>query len=129
LDGKTLRGSRVGDKMVHLLSAYATQAHWVLDQHAVGEKTNEITAIPDLLSMLDITDTLAVIDAMGCQKTIAKTIIDAKADYLLALKDNHKELCDDVSLWLDMETVSGRDCRSMKRWIKGTGAWKSAVAV
>ncbi len=55
LDGKTLRGSRVGDRAVHLLSAYAAQARRVLAQQAVGEKTNEITAIPDLLSMLDIT--------------------------------------------------------------------------
>lgn len=108
LDGKTLRGSRVGDRTVHLLSAYAAQARWVLTQQAVGEKTNEITAIPDLLSMLDITGALVSIDAMGCQKTIAKTIIDAKADYLLALKDNHKGLCEDVSLWLDTETASGR---------------------
>jgi predicted transposase YbfD/YdcC len=74
----------------------------------VGEKTNGITAIPDLLSMLDITGALVSIDAMGCQKTIAKTIIDAQADYLLALKDNHKGLCEDVSLWLDTETASGR---------------------
>ncbi|MFZ2169802.1 MAG: ISAs1 family transposase, partial [Methylococcaceae bacterium] len=108
LDGNTLRGSRIGDRTVHLLSAYAAQARWVLAQQAVGEKTNEITAIPDLLSMLDITGALISIDAMGCQKTIAKTIIDAKADYLLALKDNHKGLCEDVSLWLDTETASGR---------------------
>ena len=54
LDGKTLRGSRVGDKAVHLLSAYPAKVRWVLTQQAVGEKTNEITVIPDLLSMLDI---------------------------------------------------------------------------
>jgi predicted transposase YbfD/YdcC len=84
LDGKTLRGSRV------------------------GEKTNEITAIPDLLAILDITGALVSVDAMGCQKSIAKTIIDAKADYLLALKDNHKGLCEDVRLWLDSETAAGR---------------------
>lgn len=108
LDGKTLRGSRVGDKAVHLLSAYATKARWVLTQQAVGEKTNEITAIPDLLSMLDINGALVSIDAMGCQKRIAETLIDAKADYLLALKDNHKDLCEDVRLWLDTETAAGR---------------------
>ncbi len=88
LDGKTLRGSRVGDKTVHLLSAYVAQARRVLAQ----EKTNEITAIPDLLSMLDIAGALVSIDSMGRQKTIAKTIIDAKAHYLLALKDIHKGL-------------------------------------
>jgi len=108
LDGKTLRGSRVGDKTVHLLSAYAAKARWVLAQQAVDEKSNEITAIPDLLSMLDITGAVVSIDAMGCQKNIAKAIIDAKADYLLALKDNHKTLCEDVSLWLDTETAAER---------------------
>jgi predicted transposase YbfD/YdcC len=108
LDGKTLRGSRSGDKAVHLLSAYAAKARWVLAQQAVGEKTNEITAIPDLLSLLDIAGAIVSIDAMGCQKAIAQTIIDAKADYVLALKDNHKGLCEDVSLWLDTETAAGR---------------------
>lgn len=107
LDGKTLRGSRVGDRAVHLLSAYAAKARWVLTHQAVGEKTNEITAIPDLLSMLDIEGALVSIDAMGCQKSIAKTIIDAKADYLLALKDNHQGLSEDVRLWLDTETAAG----------------------
>lgn len=108
LDGKTLRGSRVGDKAVHLLSAYAARARWVLTQQAVGEKTNEITAIPDLLSMLDIAGAVVSIDAMGCQKHIAGTIVDAQADYLLALKDNHKGLCEDVRLWLETETAVGR---------------------
>jgi predicted transposase YbfD/YdcC len=92
LDGKTLRGSRSGDKAVHLPGAYAAKARWVLVQQAVGEKTNEITAIPDLLSQLDIAGTVVSIDAMGCQKAIAQTIVDAKADYVLALKDNHKAL-------------------------------------
>lgn len=76
---------------------------WVLGQQAVGEKTNEIIAIPDLLSILDIAGAVVSIDAMGCQKNMARTLIDAKADYLLALKDNHKGLCEDVSLWLDTE--------------------------
>jgi len=68
--------------------AYAARARWVLAQQAVGEKTNEITAIPDLLSLLDIAGAIVSIDAMGCQKAIAQTIIDAKADYVLALKDS-----------------------------------------
>jgi len=74
LDSKALRGSRVGDKAVHLLSAYAAKARWVLAQQAVDEESNEITAIPDLLSMLDITGAVVSIDAMGCQKNIAKVI-------------------------------------------------------
>ena len=67
LDGKTLRGSRTGEKAVHLLGAYAGKARWVLGQQAVGEKTHEITAIPDLLAMLDITGAVVSIDVMGCQ--------------------------------------------------------------
>ncbi len=64
LDGKTLRGSRDGDKAIHLMSAFAAEARWVLAQQAVGDKTNEITAIPDLLSMLDIKGALISIDAI-----------------------------------------------------------------
>jgi predicted transposase YbfD/YdcC len=108
LDGKTLRGSRAGDKAVHLMSAFAAEARWVLAQQTVDAKTNEITAIPDLLSMLDIAGALVSIDAMGCQKHIARTVIDAKASYLLALKDNHRQLCEDITLWLDTETAKGR---------------------
>ncbi|QPK65198.1 ISAs1 family transposase [Methylomonas sp. LL1] len=108
LDGKTLRGSREGDKAVHLMSAFAAEARWVLAQQAVGEKTNEITAIPDLLSMLDIQGALISIDAMGCQKAITQTIVAAQADYVLALKDNHALLCEDVRLWLDTENAQSR---------------------
>ena len=108
LDGKTLRGSRDGDKAIHLMSAFAAEARWVLAQQAVGDKTNEITAIPDLLSMLDIKGALISIDAMGCQKAIAETIISGQADYVLALKDNHPTLCEDVRLWLDTENAQGR---------------------
>jgi predicted transposase YbfD/YdcC len=103
LDGKTLRGSRMNGKAVHLLSAYAAQARLVLMQTPVDGKSNEITAIPELLSCLELTGAVVTIDAIGCQKTIAKQIIQAKADYVLALKDNHPQLCDDVRLWLDTE--------------------------
>ena len=108
LDGKTLRGSREGDKAVHLMSAFAAEARWVLAQQAVGEKTNEIKAIPDLLSLLDIKGALITIDAMGCQKSIAQTITAGQADYILALKENHPHLCEDVKLWLDTEIERGR---------------------
>lgn len=102
VDGKTLRGSRDGEQgAVHLVSAFAGQARWVLAQQAVAEKSNEITAIPDLLRLLDLEGAVVSADAMGCQKAIAQTIIDAGADYVLALKDNHPTLCEDVQLWLD----------------------------
>lgn len=108
VDGKTLGGSRVGEQAVHLLSAYAAQARLVLAQQAVGKKANEITAIPDLLALLDLNGAVVTIDAMGCQKQIAHQIVDAGADYVLGLKANHPNLHEDVRLWLDTETMQGR---------------------
>src|SRR5512144_712179 len=72
LDGKTLRGSRAGDHAVHLMSAYAAKARLVLAQQAVDDKSNEIPAIPALLSLLDLDGAVVSIDAMGCQKMIAR---------------------------------------------------------
>jgi predicted transposase YbfD/YdcC len=109
VDGKAVRGSRDGENpAVHLVSAFAGRARWVLAQQAVAEKSNEITAIPDLLSLLDLEGAVVSSDAMGCQKAIAQTIIDAGADYVLGLKDNHPTLCDDVQLWLDTAVARGR---------------------
>lgn len=108
LDGKRLRGSREGDQAVHLMSAYAAQARLVLAQHAVVDKANEIVAIPDLLASLEIAGATVTIDAIGCQKAIADTIIEAEADYVLALKKNQPQLYADVTLWLDTEIAQGR---------------------
>ena len=109
IDGKAVRGSREGDNpAVHLVSAFAGRARWVLAQQAVAEKSNEITAIPDLLGLLDLAGAVVSIDAMGCQKAIAQTIIDGGADYVLTLKDHHPTLCEDVRLWLDTEVARGR---------------------
>jgi len=109
VDGKTVRGSRDGDQTaIHLVSAFAGQARWVLAQQAVADKSNEITAIPDLLNLLDLEGAVVSADAMGCQKAIAQTIIDGQADYVLALKENHPTLSEDVQLWLDTEVTRGR---------------------
>jgi predicted transposase YbfD/YdcC len=109
VDGKAVRGSRDGQNpAVHLVSAFAGQARWVLAQQAVAEKSNEITAIPDLLALLDLQGAVVSADAMGCQKTIAQAIVNGGADYVLALKDNHPTLCEDVQLWLDTEVARGR---------------------
>jgi predicted transposase YbfD/YdcC len=108
VDGKTLRGSRVGEKAVHLMSAFAWEARWVLGQVAVDGKSNEIRAIPDLLEMLELRGATVSIDAMGCQKEIAAQIVEGGADYVLALKDNHPTLHEDVRLWLDTEARAGR---------------------
>jgi predicted transposase YbfD/YdcC len=95
IDGKTLRGSHDGDarpNALHLVSAWATEARLFLGQLAVDQKSNEITAIPQLLELLDIKGDTVTIDAMGCQKEIAKTIVDKEANYVLQVKDNQPTL-------------------------------------
>jgi len=95
IDGKTLRRShngRLGIKAIHMVSAWATVNQLVLGQIKVDNKSNEITAIPLLLEMLDLSGCLVTIDAMGCQKQIAQQIIDQSGDYLLAVKDNQPTL-------------------------------------
>jgi predicted transposase YbfD/YdcC len=108
LDGKTLRGSRSGEGAVHLISAYANQARMVLAQRAVADKSNEITALPDVLSMLDLRGATVSVDAMGCQQAIARQVVEAGGDYVLALKDNHPTLSEEVQLRLDTEISKGR---------------------
>ncbi|MGE0113188.1 ISAs1 family transposase [Aquabacterium sp.] len=102
LDGKTVRGSRDGAQApVHLMSAFATQARLVLGVQAVADKSNEITAIPDLLAQLELAGAVVTIDAMGCQKSVAQAIVEEKADYVLAHKDNQPTLHEDIATWLD----------------------------
>jgi hypothetical protein len=108
IDGKALRGSRDGDRgAVYLLSAYATQARWVLAARAIPDKGNEIVAIPPLLAQLELCGALVSIDAIGCQKHIAQAIVEAGGDYVLALKDNHPTLREDVALWLQTQNEQG----------------------
>jgi len=95
MDGKTSRGSYDTHKKqspIHLVNAWSTINGIVLGQYKVDDKSNEITALPKLLSMLQVEGCIISTDAMGCQKEIAKQIIDAKADYILALKGNQKTL-------------------------------------
>ena len=95
IDGKTLRGSlhrNEEQKPLHLVSAWATNCGLSLGQVAVDEKSNEITAIPKLLEMLELAGAIVTIDAMGCQKDIAEKIVDKKADFVLAVKDNQPNL-------------------------------------
>jgi predicted transposase YbfD/YdcC len=98
IDGKSLRGSGAGGKkaIVHMVSAWANTNNLVLGQQRVDEKSNEITAIPKLLSALELNGTIVTIDAMGCQKGIAQQIIDKQADYILAVKENQLHLLEDV---------------------------------
>jgi len=99
IDGKTLRGSHDGGQSpIHLVSAFASEAGIVLGQVKTNEKSNEITAIPELLDWLDVRGAIVTIDAMGCQKAIAEKITDKGGDYLLALKGNQSHLHEDVRL-------------------------------
>jgi predicted transposase YbfD/YdcC len=99
IDGKTLRRShdqRQGKAALHLVSAWATANRLVLGQVAVDAKSNEITAIPELLRLLDLKGCIVTIDAAGTQTAIAEQIVAGGADYVLALKGNQKGLAEDV---------------------------------
>jgi predicted transposase YbfD/YdcC len=103
IDGKTLRHSGNGPKSwkpLHLVSAWAGHCQLTLGQVAVEEKSNEITAIPRLLELLDVHGALVTIDAMGCQKEIAQQIVAGGGDYLLAVKDNQPNLLEDIQTCL-----------------------------
>lgn len=102
IDGKTVRGSydhRNGKGAIQMVSAWASANRLVLGQRKVDEKSNEITAIPQLLAVLSLAGCVVTIDAMGCQREIATAIIDGGADYVLALKENQPRLFEDVQ-WL-----------------------------
>ncbi|MCP4493027.1 MAG: ISAs1 family transposase [Gammaproteobacteria bacterium] len=113
IDGKTLRRSfdKAGKKgAIHMVSAWCSQQNLVLGQTRVDEKSNEITAIPELLDLLDIHGAIITIDAMGCQREIARLIIDKKADYIFSLKGNQGTLRNDVELFLrEQEKVKFAD--------------------
>lgn len=95
IDGKTQRRSHdrgKGRAALHLISAWAVGNHLILGQEAVDQKSNEITAIPKLLALLDLEGALVTIDAMGCQREIAEQIVEQKGDYLLTVKENQPTL-------------------------------------
>ncbi|MCC8079485.1 MAG: ISAs1 family transposase, partial [Oscillospiraceae bacterium] len=104
LDGKTICGSGNAEhKAFHVVSAWVAESQITLGQLATKEKSNEITAIPELLDMLDVAGSTVTIDAMGCQKVIAAKIRQKGADYVLALKSNQPALSDDVKLYFENE--------------------------
>ncbi len=109
IDGKTLRRSyqQGGAKApVHMISAWSSRQRLVLGQNKVADKSNEITAIPDLLDLLTLKGATVTIDAMGCQREIAAKIIEKGADYVLALKGNQGTLRDDVELFFTSHKAS-----------------------
>lgn len=142
LDGKTLRHSfdRAGGRgALHVVSAWAAENELVLGQVAVDTKSNEITALPALLRLLDVRGCIVTIDAMGCQRDLARQIHDQGGDYVLALKGNQPALYEDVKLFLDdahargfggvsHETAVTKDWdhgRHEKRtcWVTGEVSW------
>lgn len=108
IDGKCLRGSdekRLGKRAIYMVSAWAEANELVLGQRKVDEKSNEITAIPELLKILAISGCIVTIDAIGTQTNIAQTIIDGNADYILSVKKNQGHLYEDISTLFAVDQV------------------------
>lgn len=145
IDGKSVRAARERHgSAVHVVSAWASASRLVLGQEAVDEKSNEITAIPELLGRLDLAGQVVTIDAMGCQTAIARQIVAQDGDYVLALKANHPDLLTNVRdsfALADPETMAQtrlvekghgrievRTCRTITdeatlRWLDPDHAW------
>ncbi len=127
IDGKTLRRSWNAASptgALHLVSAWATKHHLTLGQVAVDAKSNEITAIPKLLELLDLKGALVTIDAIGCQKELAEQIVEAKGDYILTVKDNQPHLLEDIESCFEQALESdfaGLDHDSWKTQEQGHG--------
>ena len=114
IDGKTLRRSfdaASSKAPLHMVSAWATANRVSLGQVTTDEKSNEITAIPKLLEILEIKGCLVTIDAMGCQRGIAEQIVAAEAEYVLAVKDNQPKLCEAIRGFFSAQLED--DCRSV----------------
>ena len=104
IDGKTQRGSArrtVGQSALHVVSAWSVENHLTLGQVATEAKSNEITAIPELLELLDLEGAVVTIDAMGCQKDIAAKILGGGGHYVLAVKENQPHLYEDIEWAFD----------------------------
>jgi predicted transposase YbfD/YdcC len=104
IDGKTMKQSydrNDQQKALHIVTAWSSSHQLVLGQKKVDKKSNELTAIPELIEMLEIAGSVITIDAMGCQKDITSLIVKKKGDYILALKGNQKLLYKAVKEWFD----------------------------
>jgi predicted transposase YbfD/YdcC len=154
IDGKTLRGSGGrGKKALHVVSAWVGEHDLVLGQLATDEKSNEITAIPQVLDLIDVKGDVVTIDAMGCQTAIALKIREKEADYILAVKENQPALYEDIRGYFEyLESKEGRkepcgrwnsdlekDHGRLERrsiavvtelgWLEGSKAWKDLSAI
>jgi predicted transposase YbfD/YdcC len=113
LDGKALRRALNKDQSIqYVVSAWAENNGLVLGQWKVADKSNEITAVPQLLRVLELSGCIVTLDAMGCQKKIAQEIVEADADYVLALKGNQETVHDEVKTFLD-ETLAEKQARRL----------------
>lgn len=133
LDGKTVRGSSSSGEhsAVHMVSAWAAENRLVLAQVAVNEKSNEITAIPELLRMLALRGLIVTIDAMGCQKSIAAQIKKQGGDYVLTVKDNQPTLRRDIEemfVWAENRGYDGLRHASSQETEKGHGRVETRTA-
>jgi predicted transposase YbfD/YdcC len=106
IDGKTIRGmaSRFSDSKLHIVSAFCAKNERCLGQIKVDSKSNEITAIPELLNLISVKGCIVTIDAMGCQREIAKDIIKKEADYILMVKENQAELKEQIEKVFRIQT-------------------------
>ena len=115
IDGKTSRRSKGERAALHTVSAFAARQRLALAQVKVADKTNEIVAIPKLLDLLAIEGAVVTIDAMGCQRAIARKVLDRRADYVLALKGNQGALRDDVELFVAEQKANGSSDATVSR--------------
>ena len=155
IDGKAHRGSArrtVGRSALHVVSAWAVEHHLTLGQVATDAKSNEITAIPELLELLDLNGAVVTIDAMGCQKEIAADIIGRGGQYVLAAKENQPHLYEDITRAFDEALDQGEpgvdftECQTEEvrggrqetrcccvitdpRGIRGAGLWAGLTAI
>lgn len=149
IDGKRLCGSGKDGKesIVHMVSAWSDANNMVLGNYKVDDKSNEITAIPKLLEILDLSDCIITIDAMGCQKEIAEKIIEKNARYILAVKENQARLLDDIkeafehekdsAISMDVQSNMGhgriekRSCRVITDmdWVCKSEDWKGLSSI
>ena len=120
IDGKTMQGNRCGErKPCHVVSAWSKEDGFCLGQKVVEEKSNEITAIPELFEKIQVKGQIVTIDAMGTQKEIAEKIKKKRADYVLALKGNQKNLYEDVKEYFEN--------REFREAIEKSGAYKKTM--